>query len=705
MKHKTVKIIILLLITLPMVMYVVNPYYLKMPWDMYQASSFKTVKSVAVFMMYLTKYGMKYEYNPETGVADLQSAAQTYQNQTDPNLLEQGKLEWHRGNFSSAISLIEKHQKQNAETESSVFWLAMSYMRQAEARNCLDRLLENNETAHHLKMCTLPLTAFHQQKQYSQEAARLFQVLLDRYDNKNRRYQWLLNFSYMTLDGFPEQVPERYRIKGNFVDVFYGDYKNKMMNQYGQLTFKDRAKQFNIDGNDSGRGVIVEDFDKDGYLDLIVAQGYGHLKYYKNDRGRDFIDVSKKAGLTGIKGTHVISGADYNNDGWMDIFVSRPFGVENGDFLLLKNNGDETFTDVTVSSGLLPEPEKRKEHILSFTSAWGDIDNDGDLDLFVSGWGFYNHVARSNPMAFNKSSVLYLNNKGTFIDVTDEYGLDSYVDGLNVFGAAFGDYDNDGFIDLFLTSWQPGGYLARNIKGKKFEQADIIPTQAMGFMAAFVDVNHDGLLDLFIGDAGLSDLITDQMIFGIGTDEYNQGNSTILLQTKTGNFVNHEDYFSSGMHAGTMGSNFGDINNDGAYDFYLGTGGPEGWHVIPNLMYIGKVDDQGRATGYMDNISMLNGFGSVQKGHGIVFFDFDNDGDQDIYSALGGMWPGDAWPNQLFVNESESNNTWVKIRLRGRRSNYYGLGARITAGIIWITKLDSAAHHIWHILDCLMRLR
>src|SRR5204862_7337500 len=91
---------------------------------------------------------------------------------------------------------------------------------------------------------------------------------------------------------------------------------------------------------------------------------------------------------------------------------------------------------------------------------------------------------------------------------------------------------------------------------------------------------------------------------------------------------------------------------------------------------IGLTKD-GRCTGRMDNISMLEGFGNIQKGHGIVFFDFDGDGDQDVYACLGGMWPADQWVSQLFVNESDLHNTWVKIRLRGRKTNFYGVGAHL----------------------------
>jgi hypothetical protein len=126
-----------------------------------------------------------------------------------------------------------------------------------------------------------------------------------------------------------------------------------------------------------------------------------------------------------------------------------------------------------------------------------------------------------------------------------------------------------------------------------------------------------------------------------------------------------------------MGCSYGDLDNDGCLDFYLGTGNPEGWTVVPNLMFRGNRDCR-TCTPSATDVTMLNGFGTIQKGHGIVFFDFDDDGDQDIFSSLGGMWQGDRWPNQFFVNEGSSNNSWVKIRLRGRQTNRFGLGARIT---------------------------
>src|SRR5262249_46600911 len=146
----------------------------------------------------------------------------------------------------------------------------------------------------------------------------------------------------------------------------------------------------------------------------------------------------------------------------------------------------------------------------------------------------------------------------------------------------------------------------------------------------------DGRLDIFWAGFADAKTSTEMAVFGENLDRYQSGHSAILLQTPDGRFEERHDFFD--MPMGTMGSSFGDINNDGCYDFYLGTGDPESWFVLPNLMYIGQTDGT-KCTGRLTNISMLHGFGTIQKGHGIVFFDFNNDGKQDIYSSLGGMWP------------------------------------------------------------------
>ena len=192
-------------------------------------------------------------------------------------------------------------------------------------------------------------------------------------------------------------------------------------------------------------------------------------------------------------------------------------------------------------------------------------------------------------------------------------------------------------------------------------------------MSAFLDINHDGRLDLFHAGGAAAKTSTNCAVFDKGS---NRSATAIYFQTEDGKFVERPDAFGGGFRIGTMGVAYGDINNDGAYEFYLGTGNPEGQFVLPNAFFMGEIDGR-QPTGMMANASMLQGFGTIQKGHSIVFFDFDNDGDQDIYQSLGGMWPGDSWPNQFFVNETTSDNTWVKIRLRGRETNHRGVGAWI----------------------------
>src|SRR5262249_19891544 len=170
--------------------------------------------------------------------------------------------------------------------------------------------------------------------------------LLERCDGSNRLYRWLLNYNYMVVNGFPQEAPEKYRISSQFIDAFYGARRKEVEAKYSWLSFEDRAQALNIAGYGTGRGVAVEDFDKDGYLDIIVASQYEGLKYYRNIEGRTFQDVTAKSGLAGVKQPFTITAADYDNDGWIDLFVSVPFRR----FQLFRNQGNGTFTDVTATA-------------------------------------------------------------------------------------------------------------------------------------------------------------------------------------------------------------------------------------------------------------------------------------------------------------------------------------------------------------------
>jgi FG-GAP-like repeat len=626
---------------------------------------------------------------------------------------EMGRLAFHRGDFARAAALLERHLQRFGESEQGLFWLAMSNMRLAEVQNCLAHLTAPAdgggpgavagaaggveaaghamdgrrmamglaglvETGHpmtdHAAFCSLPLRRPHDLQQPSRRAAWLFARLLDRFDpdpDSARLYRWLLNFCYMTVGGFPAEVPRRFLIQTPFIDAFYGAAAERARQRYGDLRFADRAQEMGVDSLGNGRGVAVEDFENDGRLDLVVASS--KLRFFRNVGGR-FVDVTEAAGLGGIVQPFTVSAADVDGDGWMDLLVTCPFSH----FHLFLNNRDGTFRDAAAASGLLAAlpPDAIAA---SWITAWGDVNNDGKLDLFIANWAFkmpFLHGIMGKP---RMDSKLFINNgDGTFHDGTAEFGLAELVHDRFYIGAAFGDYDRDGYEDLLLTSPLRGtSVLLHNVRGRRFEVTDLLPRKEPAFTGSFVDVDQDGRLDIF--EAGFGDARTsvEQAVFGVHAADFLTGHSSILLQTPDGRFVDHPEFFGDGrMPMGTMGASYGDLDNDGCPDFYLGTGNPEPWFILPHLMFLGE-EVGSRCTGRMVNISMLQGFGNVQKGHGIVFADFDGDGRQDIYSSLGGMWPSDQWTSQLFMNQTKNANSWVKVRLRGRASNRFGVGSMI----------------------------
>jgi hypothetical protein len=607
--------------------------------------------------------------------------------------LEKGKLAFHRGQFARAVALIEHDIERGGESESKLFWLAMSHMREAEAENCLAKRgtaaasgaaqadahathaheamsAHGPDGAHTQLLCALPITQFHDRAESARAAAKIFERLLDRYDSSNRLYQWLLNFNLMTAGGFPREVPAKYLIKSDFIEAFYGERRSRMEAEYSYLSFDERAHSLGVDTFNAGKGVAVEDFDRDGYLDIVTGGNFDLVKFYHNERGQKFTDRTAEVGLDGIKQPFVITAADYDNDGWVDVFFARPFG----NYALYRNRGDGTFEDMTAKSGLLDA--KPADHIAAtWVAAWADVDNDGDLDLFLAQWGFRIPLVKNLMAKPRMDSTLFINEGGRFVDRTKQWGLTETVEDQYYIGAAFGDYDADGYPDLFLSSpLRKTSVLLHNKGGGGFERTNLISRGEGGFVASFLDFNHDGRLDIYWAGFADAKSSTEQVVFGEHRDAYSSGHTTIYLQTPDGHFEERADLFD--MPASTMGSSFGDLNNDGCYDFYLGTGTPEAWFILPKLMYLGNTNGT-KCAESLTNISMLQGFGSIQKGHGIVFFDFDNDGDEDIYSSLGGMWPADKWPNQFFVNNSRMANSWVSIRLRGRRTNYFGVGATI----------------------------
>ncbi len=649
--------------------------------DQLRDSNLEETRNLWDCLAYLAPFLEKLTLNPATGIYD-------FERTPDAGLddYERGRLAYHRGRFAEAEALFERRLRDRGESNDALFWLALAQMREAETENCLTPLRRppapgraDDGAPERAGYCSLPLHHLHADPVPSRRAARTLERLLDREgaDGPDGRLAtWLLDFTFMTVGGFPDQVPDRYLIRSPFLDAFYGEEAERRRRAHADLVFVDRARELGVDNFGSGRGVAVEDLDGDGDLDLVTANSFGRVGLFLNPGdGGPFTDAGRGSGLEGALQPLSISVADYDGDGDMDLFVVCPYTH----YHLFANRGDATFDDVTESSGLL-DPLPAGALAASWISAWGDVDNDGDLDLFVTGWAF--RVPGLSGLAGRPrlDTKLFVNEGGRFRDATAELGLDEFFADRLMVGAAFGDYDGDGWIDLYATGPIPGtSVLLRNLSGRRFVPSDALAWTEPGFTAAFVDVDQDGRLDLFQGAFTEARTAVTAAVFDGGKRDLHRGRNAIFLQRPDGRFEPRPELFEGAdMPIGSMGASFGDLDGDGCLDFYLGTGGPEPWFVLPNLMYRGVEEADGRCGGRMVNVSMLDGFGTVQKGHGIAFFDFDGDGDQDVYSSLGGMWPADPWPSQLFVNEGTQGNAWVKVRLRGRRSNRFGVGSLLT---------------------------
>ena len=354
---------------------------------------------------------------------------------------------------------------------------------------------------------------------------------------------------------------------------------------------------------------------------------------------------------------------DYNNDGWKDVLIMRGGWMRDRGQMrisLLRNNGDGTFADVTHEANLAHPP------MPSQSASWADYDNDGNLDLFSCNESMH----RSDPETTGKKfpSQLFRNNgDGTFADVAIAAGVTN--DRLCK-GSIWGDYDNDGDQDLYVSNFGEKNRLYQNDGDGTF--TDVAPELGVtepieSFATWFWDYDNDGWLDLFVAGFGydIGDVAADYL--GLAND----GERPKLYRNDgTGGFIDvTRDVGLDRVHL-TMGANFGDLDNDGFLDFYLGTGYPSYEALGPNIMYR---NNDGKA---FADVTFSGGVGHLQKGHGIAFGDLDRDGDQDIFMQIGGFYPGDGFANALYENPGHGNR-WLSVRLVGVESNRAAIGARI----------------------------
>ncbi len=468
--------------------------------------------------------------------------------------------------------------------------------------------------------------------------------------------RWLLNLTYMALGQYPDSVPLAWRIPAAAFE-----------SEQDIGRFPDRAAALGLDVLGHAGGSVMDDFDGDGDLDLMASSlGLAdQIRFFRNDAGQ-FADRTGPAGLRGLTGGLNLVQADYDNDGDIDVFILRGAWYLDGQpNSLLRNDGDGTFEDVTEEAGVLTVHPTQ-------AAAWGDFDNDGWLDLFIGNESYL----RTRPPQAHPWELYRNNGDGTFADVAAEVGLG--VLGF-VKAATWGDYDNDGRLDLFLSRLGEENNLFHNEGpmpdgGWRFEDraaAAEILGHLESFRSWFWDYDNDGWPDLFSSGYRLSP--EDVAAGYLGLSE--QGVRPRLYRNRgDGTFEDVAEKVRLNRVLLTMGSNFGDLDNDGWLDLYIGTGAPDLRGLIPNRMFR---NDGGRR--FLD-ITASGGFGHLGKGHAVAFGDLDNDGDQDVYAVIGGAVEGDVGRNVLFENPGHGNR-WLTVRLEGVESNRSAIGARLAVTI------------------------
>jgi hypothetical protein len=451
--------------------------------------------------------------------------------------------------------------------------------------------------------------------------------------------KWLLNLAYMTIGKYPDGVPAKFLISPSV-------FESKQ--SIGR--FQDVAAESGIRLTSMAGGLIVDDFENNGQLDIVTSSSDAcePLHYFHNNGNGTFSDRTQAAGLSDQLGGLSLFQTDYNNDGCLDIFVPRGAWQFPSHASLLRNNCDGTFTDVTKESGLGPA------FAASQAAAWVDIDNDGWLDVFVGN---------------EQGASLLFHNKGdgTFEEISHAAGVDRNAMTKAVVAA---DYDNDGYVDFYVSNLNGQNFLYHNNHDRTFtevaKQAGVQHPWA-SFAAWFFDYDNDGWPDLFVPAYPMS--LEEGLKSYLGLPHNAE---TLRLFKNLGNGIFREVTAEVGLDRvfNVMGSNFGDVDNDGYLDIRLGTGTPPYGNLLPNMLFR---NNQGKS--FVD-ITASSGTGDLHKGHGVAFADVERNGNENMLTMMGGAVPGDAHAFRLYENPGQVND-WINLKLVGVKSNRAAIGARI----------------------------
>ena len=441
-----------------------------------------------------------------------------------------------------------------------------------------------------------------------------------------------------------------------------------------------------------GGGAAFLDYDNDGYLDILLVRGSTIANYrakggdavcalYRGDGQGHFKDVTHDAGLDAVRGWGMgVAVADYDNDGWNDIFVTGY-----GRNFLFHNRHNGTFEEIAEKLGI-------KGGQWSMGAAFGDLNRDGYLDLYVTNYldypldrppkrddscNYREVLVFCGPRGLpGQQDALYLNDgKGRFRNVASELKIDS--DKFYGLGVVISDYDNDGWPDIFVANDLTGNLLYHNLGNAKFEQVAVMAGAAFsddgveqGSMGVdFGDLDNDGWLDLYYTNSSFQ-------------------TNTLLLNNHDGSFTNMTNVAGHGsptfLYVG-WGTSFADLDNDGWEDVFVVNG-----HLYPEadrfqlglqykqraLVFLNTRDKTFREAG------LELGLSQRWKSRGLAVGDYDNDGKPDL--LINNLDDGPV----LLHNEMPRVGHWLQVRCIGTESNRSAVGARLTlrAGPLTLTR-------------------
>ncbi|MCB1087198.1 MAG: CRTAC1 family protein [Verrucomicrobiae bacterium] len=545
-----------------------------------------------------------------------------------------------------------------------LYFLAVAHLRLAETTNCCQR--QNPES------CIYPLKggAIHTKTEGSTKALEYLKLFLETPEipeNMALNAIWLTHIANMTLGRYPDGVPETLRLPIQRADRA----PTQPFPGFPNISASLHVNSFNLSG-----GVITEDFNGDGSIDLLTSSYDPRepLRLFLNDGSGHFTDVSPAANLSGITGGLNLRQADFDNDGDMDFLILRGAWLgstgQHPNSLLrnegLTEEGIPIFADITSLAGL----DVKNLPVLS--GDWADFDLDGDLDLYLGNETSERFAA---PSQLFRNDGPAPNGVTRFTDVASEAGVtnDRYTKGVS-----WGDFDGDRYPDLYVSNLNGPNRLYRNLGDGTFR--DVAPELGVAgpsrsFPAWFWDYNNDGHLDLMVPNYLNTGAGAYMVPWLLGQNLAREDLPALYAGDGRGGFVDRTKEAKLDVPMMPMGCNFGDLDNDGFPDFYLGTGTPNFADLVPNQLFHCLDGRQ------FEDVTISSGMGHLQKGHGVAFADLDGDGDLDVFLQLGGAVPGDKYYDALFQNPGFDGNQWLEITLTGVQSNHFGIGCRIKAVI------------------------